>query len=312
MHESYSVPVYFPLSVLFPSWALKRPRRAWCIAAFLLAGCSAAPVHWVGEAAPLVGAQGPVDALALRGESGAMRVVAHAISVPGGGLPGLGPGACVNSVRWARAGAHDVAVAWWVARADSSVVLRLVRSRDDGAHWDTLPAADARDRGVRGCARPPPAVALDPLSGYTHLAYYLEPDAGAGVYYEHLMDLPRAGVSGRASDTLSMFHAPVALVYGEGLAETSVAGHGDTVVVAYQDPNVPIPQLMLAVSVTAGHSFQDRVDVSGSGIAASAPVVALEDDTVAVAWRAAAPVPVSAQPRTPPSGQRVVRVGVIQ
>jgi hypothetical protein len=240
-----------------------------------------------------------------------MRVVAQAIPVPGGGLPALGAGACVNSVRWARARPRDVAVAWWVARADSSVVLRLARSSDDGAHWDTLPAADVRDRGVRGCARPPPAVALDPASGYTHLAYYLEPDAGAGVYYEHLMDLPRGSVSGHASDTVSMFHSPVAVVYGEGVVETSVAGHGDTVVVAYQDPNGPVPQVVLAVSVTAGHSILGRVDVSGSGVDASEPVVSLEDDTVAVGWREEAPVPGSAQPRTPPPGRRVVRIGVL-
>jgi hypothetical protein len=266
----------------------------------------------VGEAVPLAGAaQGPVDALILRGGAGSMKAVAQAIPVPGGGLPVLGAGACINSVRWARAGAHDVAVVWWVARSDSSVVLRLARSRDDGAHWDTLPPADARDRGVRGCARPAAAVALDPPSGYTHLAYYLEPDAGAGVYYEHLMDLPREGARGGAADTLSTFHAAVALVYGEGPAETSVAGRGDTVVVAYQDPNVPVPQVIVALSVTAGHSFEEPVAVSGNGIAASAPIVALEDDTVAVAWNAVAPVPGSAQPSTPRRARRMVRTGLI-
>lgn len=285
--------------------------RPWPLAAWLLAGCSAAPVRWVGEATPLAGAQGPSDALVMHGGSGDTRVVAEAVPVPAGGLPALGVGACVNSVRWAHAGSRDVAVAWWAARPDSSVVLRLARSRDDGAHWDTLPPADARDRGVRGCARPSPAVALDPLSGYTHLAYYLEPDAGAGVYYEHLMDLPRERGGGRSSDTVSMFHAPVAVVYGEGLVETSVAGHGDTVVVAYQDPNVPIPQVVLAVSLTAGHTYLGRTDASGNGIAASDPAVALEDDTVALAWREVVPVPGSAQPSTPPQGRRVVRIGVI-
>jgi hypothetical protein len=154
-------------------------------------------------------------------------------------------------------------------------------------------------------------VALDPLSGYTHLAYYLEPDAGAGVYYVHLMDIPR-GAGSHSTDALSTFHTPVAVVYGDGLAEASVAAHGDTVVVGYQDPNVPVAQLALAVSVTAGHSFVGHVEVSGSGIAASAPVVTLEDDTVAVAWREVAPVPGSAQPRTPPRGRRVVRIGVIE
>ena len=63
-----------------------------------------------------------------------------------------------------------------------------------------------------------------------------------------------------------MFHAPVGIVYGEGLAETSVAGHGDTVAVAYQDPNGPEPHIVLALSVTAGRAFPDRLEVSGNGL----------------------------------------------
>jgi hypothetical protein len=191
------------------------------------------------------------------------------------------------------------------------------------------------DRGTRGCDRPPPAVALDPLHGYTHLAYWFEPASGAGVYYEQVTDLSGAGGTGaRASaplvgtaappssaapsarahvDTSSMFHDPVGIVYGEGLAETSVAGHGDTVAVAYQDPNGPEPHIVLALSVTAGRAFPDRLEVSGSGVAASLPVVVVDGDRLAVAWTAVARVPGSTQPSaTPVTGQRVVRLGVMR
>lgn len=272
-----------------------------------LAACTREPVRWLGDAATLRGPGGGEYTLMIRGSVSRAAAVARTVPIPSAGLPSLGANACPQSVRWARAGALDVAVAWWQVRPDSSVVLRLARSRDDGAHWDTLPPADARDRGVRGCTRAAPAVALDPLSGYTHLAYYLEPADGAGVFYEHLMDLPASG--GR--DTISMFHAPVGIVYGQGPVETSVAGHGDTVVVAYQDPNAPVPHIALALSVTAGHAFPERMEVSGVGIAASEPVVAIEDDLVAVAWQAEAPA-LSAEGSTGTVGRRVVRVGVIQ
>lgn len=262
-------------------------------------GCSNPPVRWVTGATVLAGTGDSEYTLAMQGAPPQMTAVAHAIPIPAAGLPALGPGACLNSVRWARAAAHEVVVVWWAARTDSSVVLRLAHSRDDGAHWDSLRSATELDRGVRGCDRPPPAVALDPLHGYTHLAYWFEPASGAGVYYEQVTDL--------------MFHAPVGIVYGEGLAETSVGGHGDTVAVAYQDPNGPEPHIVLALSVTGGRDFPDRLEVSGSGIAASLPVVIVDGNRLAVGWTALAPVPGSAQPSaTRVTGRRVVRLGVMR
>lgn len=276
-----------------------------------MASCAQAPVRWVGEATPLLGVESADYALTVRGTADHSVAVAEAVPIPASGLPALGAHACVRSVRWARAGAHDVGVVWWEVRADSSVVLRLARSRDDGAHWDSVPPADSRDRSVRGCSRPPAAVALDPVSGYTHLAYYLEPSTGAGVFYEHLMDLPRGGAGAGPVDTIEMFHAPVGIVYGQGPVETSVAAQGDTVVVAYQDPNGLVPHISLALSVTAGHAFSERTDVSGVGIAASAPTVAIEGATIAVAWQEAAPTPDG--PLTAPArGRRVVRLGTLR
>jgi len=248
----------------------------------------------------------------IRGAPDHAIALAQPVPAPIHGLPALGPGACLNSVRWARADAHDVAAAWWAVRTDSSAVLRLARSPDDGAQWDTLPPADSRDRGVRGCRRPAPGVALDPRSGYTHLAYYLEPAAGAGVFYAHLMDMRTAGASPGAGGPIAMFHPPVAIVYGESLAEASVAGHGDTVVVAYQNPNDLVPHVELVLSVTAGHSFPRRTDVSGSGIAASAPTVAIDGATIAVGWQEASRLSQDTAGGARPAGRAVVRVGVIQ
>ena len=272
--------------------------------ALVVCGCQQAAVAWGGDPVPLGGVLTDASVLVLRGVPDDVRAVPQAVLVPQGGLPPLGAGSCLASIRFARPSVGTgllppgeraaVAAVWWAARSDSSVVLDLARSDDDGAHWDTTMAADARDRGVRGCKRPPPAIASDPVSGYTHLAYFLEPAPGAGVFYEHLMDLPAAGAAraagaaGAAPRHIAMFHAPVAIVYGEVARRASVTGHGDTVAVAYEDPNRAAPQVALAVSVTAGHTFAPAVPASGDNVEARDPVIGLDRAAVAVAWRESA------------------------
>jgi hypothetical protein len=270
----------------------------------LVSGCQQAAVSWSGDPVPLGGALTDASVLVLRGVPDDVRAVPQAVAVPQGGLPPLGAGSCAASIRFARPSVGTrrlppgergaVAAVWWAARPDSSVVLDLARSADDGAHWDTTMVADARDRGVRGCGRPPPAIASDPVSGYTHLTYFLEPAPGAGVFYEHLMELPAAvaavaaGAAGAAPRRIAMFHAPVAIVYGEVPRRASVTGHGDTVAVAYEDPNRAAPQVALAVSVTAGHTFAPAVPASGDNVEARDPVIGLDRAAVAVAWRESA------------------------
>jgi hypothetical protein len=259
--------------------------------------------------------------LVLRGVPDDVRAVPQPVALPQGGLPPLGPGSCVASIRFARASAGirppapgergAVAAVWWVARVDSSVVLELARSGDDGAHWDTTMVAEARDRGVRGCARPPASIADDPVSGYTHLAYFLEPATGAGVFYEHLMVIPVAGATGTGPHSLAMFHAPVAIVFGEVPRHTSVTGHGDTVAVAYEDPNRAAPQVALAVSVTAGHTFAPAEPASGDNVEARDPVIGLDRASVAVAWRESA-IRADGAADTAAAGRSVVRTGTLQ
>ena len=308
--------------------SLGRPLAAICLALGATA-CERTPVIWSGDPAPLGGTFTDASVLALRGVPDDVRVVPHAVALPERGLPVLPRGSCLISLRWARAslgassgasssapsGARsgELAAAWWAARADSSVVLYLARSIDDGAHWDSTRAADTRDPGVRGCARPAPAVATDPLGGYTHLVYFLEPASGAGVFYEHLMDLPvaptaHAPATGITATGIAMFHAPVAIVYGERPGPASVTGHGDTVVVAYQDPNRAAPQVALAVSVTGGHTFAPRVPASGDNVEARDPAIGIDGSTVAVAWRESA-IRSDGASDTAAAARAVVRVG---
>jgi hypothetical protein len=300
------------------------------VGALLVGACQRAAVAWSGDPVALGGVLTDASVLALRGVPDDVRAVPQAVALPQGGLPSLGPGSCVASIRFARTSVGNrppgpgprgaVAAVWWVARADSSVVLDLARSADDGAHWDTTMVAESRDRGVRGCARPPASIAYDPLSGYTHLAYFLEPATGAGVFYEHLMDMPVAGAGGApgtapgtasGARTLSMFHAPVAIVFGEVPRRTSVAGHGDTVAVAYEDPNRAAPQVALAVSVTAGHTFAPAVPASGDNVEARNPVIGLDRGSVAVAWRESA-IRADGAADTAAAGRSVVRTGTFQ
>ncbi len=293
------------------------------VCALVVSGCQQAAVAWGGDPVPLGGALTDASVLVLRGVPDDVRAVPQAVPVPQRGLPPLGAGSCLASIRFARPSVgrplppgerNAVAAVWWAARADSSVVLDLARSADDGAHWDTTMVADARDRGVRGCERPPPAIASDPVSGYTHLAYFLEPAPGAGVFYEHLMDLPVAGAAGAAGAAgrgIAMFHAPVAIVYGEVSRRTSVTGHGDTVAVAYEDPNRAAPQVLLAVSVTAGHTFAPAVPASGDNVEARDPAIGLDRAAVAVAWRESA-IRADGAADTSAAARAVVRTGTFR
>jgi hypothetical protein len=185
------------------------------------------------------------------------------------GAPPAEPGMCQASVRFA-GHAQLIWATWWTARSDSSVVLRIARSEDDGAHWAAPIVAEARDRGVRGCARPAAAIAYDADSAWVHLAYFIEAPTGAGVYYEHYMG--------------GMFHAPVPIVFGDRPAAVAVAASHDTVVVAYEDPNRRVSQVALALSTTTGHLFTIGLPVSGEDVSAFRPAVTVTGNRVAVAW----------------------------
>ena len=108
-----------------------------------------------------------------------------------------------------------------------------------------------------------------------------------------------------------MFHAPVAIVFGETPVRASVAAHGDTVVVAYEDPNRAAPQVDLAVSLTAGHTFASREPVSGDDVAARDPAVAVQGATVGVAWRQSA-VRAEGSARPVADAQAMVRLGALE
>jgi hypothetical protein len=158
--------------------------------------------------------------------------------------------------------------------------------------------ADTTDRGVRGCTRPAPAIAYDADSNWVHLAYFLEPATGAGVYYEHYM--------------ATMFHAAVPVVYGDRPVAVAVAAAHDTVAVAYEDPNRRVSQVALALSTTSGHLFTIRIPVSGDDVAAHRPTVSLSGDRVAVAWLETPSRDTDDTASGTDAGRRVTRSGRIE
>ncbi|HEX2719285.1 MAG TPA: hypothetical protein VHM67_16580 [Gemmatimonadaceae bacterium] len=182
--------------------------------------------------------------------------------------------ACPGSVRVAASGTSGTEryATWWSPRADSTSWLVAARSVDGGKSWEVAQAIDTLDMITRGCERPAPAIAADSIAGYVHVAYSMRAPEGVGVFFSHSMDRGR------------LFHSPVPIMYGERLTETAIAALGDTVAIAFVDPNMRVPRVGLAFSRTMGHVFEDRLDVPGGRGTASRPQVALASGSVAVAW----------------------------
>lgn len=189
------------------------------------------------------------------------------------GLPQI-PGtvaACIRSIV-ATGSNSELFRAWWAVKSDSNGVLSLQRSPDGGGSWQPAVEVDARDNGRTGCDRPKPAISYDPASRYVYLAYFLNASDGSGVFFAHSMDEGR------------MFHSPVPVVYGNNPVEVSVAGHGDSVVVVFEDPNATRPTLGYVLSHTTGHIFDQRGEVTSEEIRARRPWLSLKDNRVSVWW----------------------------
>lgn len=272
----------------FSSRRVVRARAATSLAIASIAACAPSPVEWVeGRFAESSG-----DALAIDAEGRAVLRPAARVTVAS--LPAAD--ACPGSLQLASAGAAELYGVWWSPRPDGSVRLMSALSADGGATWQDAVPVDTTDRGHRGCSRPPAGVAADSASGYVHVVYYVEGPDGPGLFFSHSMD---RGM---------LFHEPVPVVYGPGPVSAAVASDGNTVVVAYEDPNTARPRIGLQLSRTMGHLFEERLPVISSGNAASSePAVAVRGRTIAVGWMERPTGSAAGD-----SGVRVVRVGEIR
>ncbi len=199
---------------------------------------------------------------------------------------------CPRSLRVMEAPGRGKVAVWWSRRSGGRVALvgawqlngDRATSVDSASLWrgplniDTLDQgagdSNAGERGAIGCDRPAPGVAVDAKNGFVHVAYAINAPEGAGVFYAHQMD-PR-----------SPFEPPVVIVYGDRrLGAARVATSGDVVAVAYEDPNAPLDRgrVALAVSRSAGHLFEQRMDANRSGWAVD-PYVQIRGRAAVVGW----------------------------
>jgi hypothetical protein len=148
-----------------------------------------------------------------------------------------------------------------------------------GGPWESPVVADSTDRGRRGCGRPPPAISADAGSGYVHIAYFLEPLAGAGVFFAHSMD------------SAATFHAAVPIVFGNNPSRVSIDSEGDRVIVAFEDPNSVQPMIGISLSGTMGHIFENRMRATSENGRARQPVVRLDGDSIRLWWSEYSPNP---------------------
>ena len=226
--------------------------------ALLLAACVHEPVEW-GNVSYRQSQLGDPDT-----RSGVMSAKMPVIA-------GIGA-TCIGSIRTA-GNASELFRVWWSSRSDSNVVLWMQRSGDQGRTWQAPVEVESRDRGRRACDRPAPGIFYDPSSGYVHLVYFIEGSDGAGVFFAHSMD--QGG----------MFHSPVPVVYGNSPSSASVAAHGDSVVVVFEDPNSTRPTIGIVLSHVTGHIFDQRAQVTPDDVLAIAPWVAVDHNRIRVWWK---------------------------
>jgi hypothetical protein len=251
------------------------------ISAACLAGCSwdAPPVEWASPA-PIASAVDTAARFRGRWAPGASQEVQVAraessdstdrlatLSGEAGACPGSRVEApLVRGSRWA---------SWWQVRPDSSALL-IAEQRDTLGVPLQRVSVDSVDRALLGCARPAPSVAVDSVNGYVHIGYFMVAPEGPGVFYAHLMN------------PTQRFEPPIAIVYGEKPVRIAVASQGDTVALAYEDPNSERGRIALSMSTTAGHLFAQTarlIPVSTSSQHASSPeIVRLSGQQLWVGW----------------------------
>lgn len=239
-----------------------------------LAACERDPVEWSGDARAVA-----VENAGIRASSSDVSLVLRDDHTPVIGSVERAPtsppdtAACPTTMRFASSSPSEIYAVWWSRRESGRSWLLSSRSDDSGRTWNSSVAVDTTDRATVGCERPAPAVVSDAASGYVHVAYFLYGPNG-GVFFSHSMERG------------TLFHEPVAIVYGDRPSATAVAAEDSTVVVAFEDPNGQRPQIALAISRTWGHIFaRERPVVSGTSPTVERPLVSLKNGVVAVGWR---------------------------
>jgi hypothetical protein len=256
-----------------------RRRRVALVLAISLHACDRGSIDWE-EPTPLRADLAAAATLEFDANGRLAARGAPAIAAP------RADGQCTGSVRLAHDSVGDWYAVWWAARSDSTADVKVSHSTD-GVRWSSATVVDSMDAEPVGCQRPPPAIVAD--RGNVFVVYAMAAKEGPGIFASHSMD---RGM---------LFHSPIAVVYGDRIGNVAVAARGDTVAVAFEDPNSVRPRIALAISRTMAHLFQSRTVVSPSTGVARQPGIALGSGRIAVTW--------TSGPETEAVAHRMVRMG---
>jgi len=150
----------------------------------------------------------------------------------------------------------------------------VARSADGGLTWAEPVRVHADDWVFEGCPHAGPSLQVDD-AGRVHVAWWTGKEGAAGVWYA------------RSDDGARSFGAPVALGVGQLSRPAHVQlalGDSGVVAAAWDDGTLETPAVVMRLSRDGGRSFDAAVPVSGVGMAATFPVLAVDGRRVSVAW----------------------------
>jgi hypothetical protein len=177
---------------------------------------------------------------------------------------------CRTSVAVAAGG--DIYVAWRAILPGDVRDVVVTRSSDGGRTWASPVRARADDWVYPGCPHAGPSLEVD-AEGAVHVAWWTGKEGEAGVYYA------------RSTDGAKTFAAqPIATGPRARPAHVQLAVAGRRVYLAWDDGLGEIPRVLVRRSADGGGTFGAEELLSEPGVAASYPVLAVHNDSVAVAW----------------------------
>ena len=166
----------------------------------------------------------------------------------------------------------SIYVAWRAILAGDVRDVVVTRSTDGGKTWGS-PVRTRSDNWVYpGCPHAGPSLEVD-ANGAVHVAWWTGKEGEAGVYYAKSVD---------GAKTFSA--QPIATGDRARPAHVQLAVAGERVYLAWDDGLGEMPRVLLRRSSDGGRSFRAEELLSEPEVAASFPVLAVQGDSVAVAW----------------------------
>jgi hypothetical protein len=150
----------------------------------------------------------------------------------------------------------------------------VARSSDHGATWTEPVRVHADDWSFDACPHAGPAIAVD-SNNVLHVSWWTGKEGAAGVFYARSIDGGKTFGEATAM-RVAKFSRPAHV-------QMSLAPN-HRVVVAWDDGTQQVPRVMVRVSYDDGAHFADATSVSAAGRAASFPVLAVHNDSIAIAW----------------------------